>query len=116
MKVWYFPIGALILGIFVGCEQSASSEPSYSSSTSFSSSQSASIRKRAGALTDISDIDDGEFDCTVSNATTGNGPYSLLCEKDGDEITIHFPNGGFLVVDEDGYHARTGTYWEVEVN
>jgi hypothetical protein len=37
------------------------------------------------------------------NVSRGNGPYSLECEKDGGEITRHFPNGGYVVVDEDGY-------------
>jgi len=59
--------------------------------------------------------DDGEYECTATNLSTGNGPYSLTCEKDGDEVIIRFPNGGYITVDEDGYHARRGEQWEIEL-
>jgi hypothetical protein len=59
-------------------------------------------------------IPDGDFDCVATNLTTGNGPYSLNCEKDGDDIIINFPNGGHITVDEDGFHSETGDNWDIE--
>ena len=69
-----------------------------------------------GHSIDNSDKEDGEHDCTATNTTKGNGPYTLTCEKEGDEITIHFPNGGFIVVHENGYHPETGDNWDVELD
>ena len=59
---------------------------------------------------------DGDHDCSASNITRGNGPYSLECEKDGDDVTIHFNNGGHITVDEDGYDTNTGEQWDVELD
>lgn len=59
---------------------------------------------------------DGDYDCSASNITRGNGPYSLGCEKDGDDVTIHFNNGGHITVDEDGYDTNTGEQWDVELD
>jgi len=59
---------------------------------------------------------DGEYVCTATNITRGNGPYTLSCEKNGDEITIRFKNGGYIMVDEDGYDAARGEHWEVELD
>ena len=56
----------------------------------------------------------GDFDCTATNLTSGNGPYTLNCEHDGTDIIIHFPNGGHITVDEDGFHSDTGDTWEIE--
>jgi hypothetical protein len=63
---------------------------------------------------DQDDIPDGDFDCTATNLISGNGPYSLNCEKDGDDIIINFPNGGHITVDEDGFHSETGDNWDIE--
>ena len=57
---------------------------------------------------------DGDFDCSATNTSRGNGPYTLGCEKYGGDVTIHFNNGGHLTVDEDGYDSNTGEYWDVE--
>jgi hypothetical protein len=59
-------------------------------------------------------IPDGDFDCTASNLTSGNGAYSLDCEKDGDDIIINFPDGGHITVDEDGFHSETGDTWDIQ--
>lgn len=59
-------------------------------------------------------IPDGDFDCTATNLSSGNDPYSLNCEKDGDDIIINFPNGGHITVDEDGFHSETGDNWDIE--
>jgi hypothetical protein len=58
---------------------------------------------------------DGSYDCDVTNSTRGNGPYSLGCDKEGDEVTIHFDNGGHVTVDSDGYDYNTGETWDVEL-
>ncbi len=57
---------------------------------------------------------DGDFDCSATNTSRGNGPYTLGCEKYGGDVTIHFNNGGHVTVDEDGYDSNTGEYWDVE--
>lgn len=57
---------------------------------------------------------DGTYDCTVSNLTRGYGPYSLSCEKDGDDVTIHFNNGGYITLN-DGFEPDSGDHWEVEL-
>lgn len=58
---------------------------------------------------------DGYHDCDVSNTTRGYGSYSLECEKNGDEVTINFNNGGHVTVDSDGYDFNTGDQWDVEL-
>ena len=58
---------------------------------------------------------DGSYDCDVTNTTRGNGPYSLGCDKDGDEVTIHFDNGGHVTVDSDGYDYNTGEVCDVDL-
>ncbi len=59
---------------------------------------------------------DGQYDCAVSNLTTGDGPYPLQCDKEGDEITIWLPDGDHLVVDERGYHAMLREHWAVRLD
>ena len=65
---------------------------------------------------DLTDVEDGEFDCTVTNITRNDGPYTLMCERDSDQITIHFPNGGYIFTDLEGLHSPTGEQWEIEEN
>jgi hypothetical protein len=120
MKLWII-IAAIALGFWIlggddkkGGTYSPSpaySAPSYSPSDSPSYTPAYSRRSP-----DLSDREDGEFDCTVENVSRGNGPYSLTCEKDGDDITINFPNGGYITVDSDGFHSERGEQWEVEVD
>ncbi len=118
----------LLVQMFSGCgEQDRSSSGNYaailsksveetkvvSASNSASQSQSFNI---ASITNDLEDLEDGEFDCLVTNVTRNEGPYTLQCEKDSDEITIHFPNGGYIVTDLDGLHAETGELWQIEEN
>ena len=72
---------------------SKSVEKSKVASASIYAAQSQSFTN-ANISNDIEDLEDGEFDCIVTNVTRNEGPYTLQCEKDSDEITIHFPNGG----------------------
>jgi hypothetical protein len=57
---------------------------------------------------------DGSHDCEVMNTTRGNGPYTLECEKSGDDITIHFNNGGYITLDMDSQESADGSTWELE--
>ena len=70
----------------------------------------------ASAATDLSDTDDGEFECTVENQSRLNGPYTLTCEKDGDDLRINFPNGGHIITGTDGFHASSAEQWNIESN
>jgi hypothetical protein len=56
---------------------------------------------------------DGTYSCEASNTTSGNGPYSLECDKSGDEVVIHFNNGGHITLDVDSQEMR-GEQWHVE--
>ena len=58
---------------------------------------------------------DGTYDCTVTNITQGNGPYTLQCDKEGDDVTVHFNNGGYITLD-DGMDPNSGDQWEVEID
>lgn len=40
---------------------------------------------------------DGTHPCEATNDSTGNGPYSVECTVSGDSVTIHFPNGGYII-------------------
>ena len=72
-------------------------------------------------------LKDGSYDCTVSNTDRANGPYTLTCDKSGDEIKINFPNGGYrtISVDEpqhegaqftfEGTDDRLAETWEIEI-
>ena len=72
---------------------------------------------------------DGSYECEASNTTQGNGPYNLECEKIGNELTIHFSNGGYIVNDIDSInsngekswtldttHPEEGDNWDVVIN
>ena len=94
---------------------SKSVEKSKVASASIYAAQSQSFTN-ANISNDIEDLEDGEFDCIVTNVTRNEGPYTLQCEKDSDEITIHFPNGGYIVTDLEGLHVSTGELWQIEEN
>lgn len=112
MRMWHFIAGAIVLWLIFGNESgSKHSTPAGGSHGSYRSPYTPPLGSHRNQGVAV-----GEFDCTVFNITTGNGPYTLMCDRDGDEITINFPNGGYIIVDEDGYHARTGHFWEVEID
>lgn len=128
MKLWHFVVGALVLWLLFnegggtkrpaaapggsGYFQAPQAYPSVPSGGS-EYFQAPHAYPSVPSGISLSTID--EVDCTVLNTTTGNGPYTLTCEMDDDEIRINFPNGGFIIVDSDGYHYRTGHYWDVEL-
>ncbi len=75
-----------------------------------------------------SELPSGTYSCTAENTTRGDGPHSLICEKTGDELIIHFPKGVHVVTNisseesEDNMtwnfvtaHTDTGDTWEVEI-
>ena len=59
-------------------------------------------------------LQDGSYACEVMNTTRGNGPYTLSCDKSGDDITIHFNNGGYITLDVDSQESADGSTWELE--
>ncbi len=89
-----------------------------------------SAEQSHGAATDEDDgrLEDGSYNCTVTNTDRSNGPYSLTCDKTGDEIRITFPNGGYrtISVDEpqqsghdftfEGSDDRLNESWEIEIH
>jgi hypothetical protein len=123
MPVWviFIALAAVLWAVFGDSDKPVSS--SGHSSPSYTHSP-AVVRWTDSSATEDDDDDDesgedkedGEYDCTVANVSRGNGPYSLSCEKDGDEIKIRFPNGGHITVDEDGFHPERGDHWEVELD
>jgi hypothetical protein len=111
MKIWHLIVGAAILWMIFGIDSgSRSSSPNNSGTSAYPRYYSAPTSDE-----EDSNEEEGEYDCTVFNTTTGNGPYTLLCEKNYGSIRINFPNGGYIVVDEDGNHTRTGHQWDVEI-
>src|SRR5262245_54472448 len=76
---------------------------------------------------DEGELEDGEYDCSATNVSTGKGPYSITCEKNSDEIRIIFAKGGFRIVsidssekrDDDSFliegSDRRGEQWEIEI-
>jgi len=75
-----------------------------------------------------SELPAGTYSCTAENTTRGDGPHSLICEKTGDELIIHFPKGIHVVTNisseesEDNMtwnfvttHTDSGDTWEVEI-
>jgi hypothetical protein len=95
--------------------ESQSVEAANESFTSISAHENSSLFN-ANTSNDLEEVEDGEFDCRVTNITRNEGPYTLKCEKDSDEITIHFPNGGYIVTNIDGLHESTGEFWAIEEN
>jgi hypothetical protein len=59
-------------------------------------------------------LEDGSYNCEVTNTTRGNGPYTLECEKSGDDLTIHFNNGGHIILDVDSQQSPNGSTWQLE--
>ena len=117
MKFWHLAIIALLIWLIFGDNKKPSDRAVGSSNNVHFSPSSPyhGLNTPSHASGNAPDRADGEYDCTVTNITRGTGPYSLECEKDGDDLTIRFPNGGYIVVDSDGYHAARGEQWEVEL-
>lgn len=111
MKLWHLIVGSAILWMIFGTDSGTKSSSHNKTDTS------TYPRYHTAPVIDEenSTEEDGEYDCTVFNTSTGNGPYTLSCEKDSGTIIINFPNGGYIVVDEDGFHPPTGNHWDVEL-
>lgn len=113
-------VGAVAAFIFVSQfdgagEHSITSVPEVSTK-SLGSPSTSTIASDESAVesSNLEGVGDGDHECVVMNVSQSNGPYFLECEKDGDEITIRFPNGGYVVVDESGYEASRGEQWLVQ--
>lgn len=94
----------LLLFTFQSCGDS-NPKPNTTQTTNFNLSRFQNLEEKSN----------GDYSCTAYNLSTGNGPYQLQCEKDNDEIIIHFPNGGYIVTDEDGFHFETGDIWDIDL-
>lgn len=116
-KFLYF---LFILSLLTGCNQTNSNHYSQSSSESSGMSYADNSEER--------ELPDGSYSCEATNTTNGYGPYTIDCEKNGDEITVNFPNGGYIVTDIDSIesdgsgnwaadttHTPEGESWEVEI-
>jgi hypothetical protein len=112
LKFWHLVVGGLALWLIFGQGEDTKRSPSSSGGRGYYHAPYSYPSVPSGR--GITNVD--EIDCTVLNTTTGHGPYSLTCEIDGDDVKIIFPNGGFIIVDLDGYHDRTGDYWDVELD
>ena len=101
-------ISILTTIILTGCgsDYSESSDSSYPNN---------SIELSEESSDDDQQRQNGSYDCDVTNTSRGNGPYALDCDKDGDEVTINFNNGGSVTIDSDGYDSSTGEQWDVEL-
>jgi hypothetical protein len=116
MKLWHLIVGAAILWMIFGTDSGTKSSSHNKNDTSiYPRYHNAPVIDEEDSSEKDSDKEDGEYDCTVFNTSTGNGPYTLSCEKDSGTIIINFPNGGYIVVDEDGFHPPTGNHWDVEL-
>jgi hypothetical protein len=70
---------------------------------------------RADTQAEVStELADGSYSCEATNDTRGNGPYDLECEKDGDVLTLTFPNGGHIDLDIDSQVRSGHDSWELE--
>ncbi len=118
----YIKALAGVVAVFVFVSQFDGAGDHSVTSVSESSTQSLDYPSTSTIASDESEVEnsnlesasDGDHECVVMNVSRGNGPYNLECEKDGDEITIRFPNGGYVVVDENGYEASRGEQWSVQ--
>lgn len=61
------------------------------------------------------ELDDGSYSATVENTTQSHGPYDLEVEVSGSEVTVHFPNGGYIVTDID-HQEWDGSEWILETS
>lgn len=72
------------------------------------------------------DVDGESFSCTAFSYSTSNY-YDLVCEFDGDDVILYFPNGGHIRVTMDSdeiddpssisaYDYDRGVYWDLEVD
>ena len=72
------------------------------------------------------DVDGDAFDCVAFSYSTSNY-YNLVCEFDGDDVILYFPNGGHIRVTMDSdeiddpssisaYDYDRGVYWDLDVD
>ena len=72
------------------------------------------------------DVDGESYSCTAFSYSTSHY-YELTCDFSGDNVTLHFPNGGYIVVSMDSdeiadpssisaFDYNKGNYWDLDVN
>jgi hypothetical protein len=118
MKFWHLILAFFVIWLVFGGDEKSSHREGFSTEQAdyLPPTYNSGLRPPRYPRRDNSEKPDGDYDCTVMNISSGLGPYTLQCEKNGDDITINFPNGGYIVVDSDGYHAVRGEQWEVELD
>lgn len=75
--------GILVLTLLSGCGKPDWEQASVSTSAT-------------GEGSSAANFPDGTYSCEVSDTTDDNGPYSLVCDKNGSEVVAHFENGGYI--------------------
>ena len=73
-------------------------------------------RSSPHVATNLGGLENGEFECIVTNESRSKNPFASSCKKNEDEITVHFPDGSYIVTDTDGLHASSGERWSIEVD
>ena len=73
-------------------------------------------------------LPDEKYECEARNVTRSEAPYSLECEKVGNDLRLSFENGGYLVTKItssrvtdstwtiDATHSEDGEDWEIEID
>lgn len=72
------------------------------------------------------ELDGDSFNCVAFSYSTSNY-YNLVCEFDGDDVILYFPNGGHIRVTMDSdeiddpssisaYDYDRGVYWDLDVD
>ena len=85
-------------------------------------------QQASAEVNEESELPSGAYSCTAENTTRGDRPHALNCEKKGDELVIHLPNGAHIVTNItseesennltwnfETIHHNTGDRWEVKI-
>ncbi|MFD0666601.1 hypothetical protein ACT80S_02685 [Ramlibacter sp. MAHUQ-53] len=110
------PAAALAGAIWLAASDPPGARLPVADAASASPPQPLALAPPAPAAASTAGPPDGVYDSAVSNLTTGEGPFPLACEKEGDEITVSFLDGDHFTVDGDGYAARDAEQWTVELD
>ncbi len=116
-----FIIFLVIVGLMslIGCNSKGSKPAKYQQQG----------QQASADVNEESELPAGTYSCNAENTTREDGPHSLICEKTGDELIIHFPNGVHIITNisseesEDNMtwnfvttHPDTGDTWEVDIS
>src|ERR1039458_8242162 len=68
--------------VWAGCGKASHSENGNTSGAAASENPAVSDTKPE----ETDELGDGSYNCTVTNTDRGNGPYTLTCDKNGDDV------------------------------